>query len=212
MAERKYEPHYQLRAIRDVLFVTQKEFAKMLGVSYPYYLSVETGQRDLSEALARKISWAVGVSSAELLKNKNAEPMAFEDAAQDVVPFSMETYRQHCAQFPKFSLSPYDEEFKPTLEGYAKVFHAVLDSAMSRHRLGKVMPKFLTFLADSIGPDIGGFIASVQKLYPEDREARDAMVVLLGRTYIPVSSPELRMEVVKPYPRFRHKAKKPPPV
>jgi len=100
------------------------------------------------------------------------------------------------------------------LEGYAKVFHGVLDSAMFRHRLSEVMPLFFQFFADTLptGSEVGALIASVQKLYPEDREALDAMVLLLGRTYIPVSTAELRMKVVKPYPRFRHKAKKPAPI
>src|SRR5437762_9349138 len=184
MPERKHEPHYQLKAIRNTLEKTQTEFAKMLRVSYPYLLSVETGQRAMSEALARKVSWVVGVSSTELLKNKRATPMSFDDGTQDFVPFSLETYRQHRAQFPKFSISPHDEEVTPTLEGYAKVFHAVLDSAMSRHRLGQVMPKFFKFLADSIGPNPLWLIDGVHRLYPEDRDARDAMTVLVGRIYL----------------------------
>ena len=178
----------------------------MLRVSYPYLLSVETGQRAMSEALARKVSWVVGVSSAELLKNKKGEPMAFEDAAQDVVPFSLETYRQHRAQFPKFSISPHDEEVTPTLEGYAKVFHAVLDSAMSRHRLGQVMPKFFKFLADSIGSNAGWLIDGVHRLYPEDRDARDAMTALVGRIYLAAGAPD---EIGKPH-RFEHVSLGPP--
>lgn len=205
--------------------MTQKDFAKMLGVSYPYLLSVETGQRDMSESLSRKISWLVGVSSTELRKNKRAQPMAFDDTTQDVVPFSQETYRQHCAQFPKFSdkkkivigkatrdlqePAPPRDEVTPTLEGYAKVFHGLLDSAMFRHRLGKVMPLFFKFFAEITpsGSEVGAFITSVQKLYPEDREAVNAMVALLGRTYIPPSSPNLILEVT---PNLRPKPGHPP--
>jgi len=143
--------------------------------------------------------------------------MAFDDTTQDVIPFSLETYRQHCAQFPKFSdkksvvigvagvaareptleRETHRDEVIPGLEGYAKVFYAVLDSAMFRHRLAEVMPLFFKFFADSMpsGSEVGALIASVQKLYPEDRKAVNAMVALLGRTYIPPSGPNLILEV-----------------
>src|SRR5438094_490004 len=126
MARRKYQPHYQLKTIRKTLKKTQKQFAEMLGVSYPYFLSVETGQRAMSEALARKIAWFVGVSSASLLKSKKAKPMSFDEISKRFVPFSLETYNQHRAQFPKFPVPDTDEEVTPSLEGYAKVFHVVL--------------------------------------------------------------------------------------
>jgi len=173
----------------------------MLRVSYPYLLSVETGQRDMSEALARKVSWLVGVSSTDLLKNKTAKPMSFDDTANNVVPFSLESYRQHRAQFPKFYTLDHEEELTPTLEGYTKIFHALLDSAVSMHRLGHVMPLFFKFFADSIpsGTAVGAFIASLHRLYPEDRDALNAMAALLGPAAIGASSPELRKEIMIPH-------------
>jgi transcriptional regulator with XRE-family HTH domain len=186
MPKHKYQPHHQLKAIRKTLQKTQKEFAKMLGVSYPYLLSVETGQRDMSESIARKISWLVGVSSSHLLKNKRAKPMSFDDTAQDIVPFSLETYRKHCAQFPKFTLPGY-EEVSPTAEGYTKVFHAVLDSAMNTHQMGELMPRFLQFFADVVQSNIGlrAFLGSLHKLYSEDAEAGEAAAVLLSHAFPP---------------------------
>jgi hypothetical protein len=187
MSRRKYQPHQQLKTIRRTLQQTQKQFAtEMLRVSYPYFLSVETGQRAMSESLARKIGWLVGVSSAGLLNNKNAKPMSFDDTSKKLVPFSLETYRQHCAQFPTFAAPDMHEEVTPSLEGYAKAFHVVLDSAMSMHRLGAVLSNFFKFFADSItsGASVGAFHASLQKLYPEDPEAAKAAVALIGRTYI----------------------------
>jgi len=191
MSRRKYQPHYQLKTIRGVLGKTQKEFAEILGVSYPYLLSVETGQRALSEALARKIGWSLGVSSTRLLKDKNAKPLSFDNASQKFVPFSLGTYEQHRAQLPTFAAHrETGEKLTPSLEGYAKVFHVVLDSAMSSHRLGTVLPNFFKFFADSItsGTLLGEFHASLQKLYPEDAEARKAAVALVERTYIPPSN------------------------
>jgi transcriptional regulator with XRE-family HTH domain len=187
MDRHKYQPHYQLKTIRKTLKKTQKQFAEMLGVSYPYFLSVETGQRAMSEALARKIGWLVGVSSASLLNDKKAKPMSFDETSNTLVPFSLQTYKQHRAQFPKFPLPDTGKEVTPSLEGYAKIFHAVLDSAMSTHRLGQVLPNFLLFFAHSIssGTAVGAFHASLQKLYPEDPDAARAAIALLERTYIP---------------------------
>src|SRR5437763_6055528 len=96
----KRQPHQQLRAIRKALEKTQKEFAEMLGVYYPYLLSMETGQRAMSKPLARKIGWLVGVSPATLL-DPNAKPMSWDNIRKQFVPFSLETYQRHRAQFPK---------------------------------------------------------------------------------------------------------------
>ena len=38
-----HEPHKQLKTIRKRVGITQKTAADMLGVSYPYLLSIETG-------------------------------------------------------------------------------------------------------------------------------------------------------------------------
>src|SRR5215467_12050577 len=69
---RAHSPHKQLKTIRKRLGITQMRAAAMLGVSYPYLLSVETGQRALSRALARKIERTFGVVG---IRHKNAEPM-----------------------------------------------------------------------------------------------------------------------------------------
>jgi transcriptional regulator with XRE-family HTH domain len=190
MPQHKYRPHYQLKKIRKTLGKTQKEFAEMLGVSYPYFLSVETGQRAMSEAVARKIDWLVGVSSAALLKSKKAKPMSFDAGSKTFVPFSLETYTQHRAQFPNFPLPDSQKEITPSLEGYAKVFHVVLDSAVSMHRLPEALDRFFKFFADNIssGSLLGAFHASLQKLYPDDPEAATAAVALVSRTYIPLSN------------------------
>ena len=190
MVRHKYQPHYQLKTIRKALKKTQKEFAEMLGVSYPYFLSVETGQRAMSEGLARKIGWLVGVSSASLLHNKKAKPLSFEETSKTLVPFSLQTYEQYRAQFPKFPLPDTRQEVTPSLEGYTKIFHVVLDSAMSTHRLGQVLTNFLLFFAHSMSSvtAVGAFHASLQKLYPEDPEAAKAAVALLERTSIPPSN------------------------
>jgi len=177
-----YEPHQQLKSIRNALGKTQKQLAEMLNVSYPYLLSVETGQRDMSEALARKISWLVGVPSASLFKKK-AQPMSWDENAKKLVPFSKNTFRQHRANFPTFVAPDSDEKVTPSLEGYSKAFHIILDSAMANHRLRLVLQSFFEFFAENCLSDtaIEAFHASRRKLYPDDKEAGAAANALLKR-------------------------------
>src|SRR5216683_1554537 len=97
--QHRYTPHDQLKKIRGTLGITQKKLAEMLGVSYPYLLSVETGQRDMSAQLARKISWLVGVPFGQLRK-KAAPPMSWDQASKKLVPFSEKTFQQHKTRLP----------------------------------------------------------------------------------------------------------------
>src|SRR4030095_466686 len=102
MPKPKYEPHQQLRTIRKALHKTQKQLAEMLGVSYPYLLSVETGQRDMSEPLARKITWLFGLTSS--IRDKEAQPMTWDRVAKKQAPFSSDTFRRHGVQLPTFRI------------------------------------------------------------------------------------------------------------
>src|SRR5207237_7543685 len=54
-------PHKQLKTIRERLGITQKTAAALLDVSYPYYLAIETGQREISRSLADKVRETFGV-------------------------------------------------------------------------------------------------------------------------------------------------------
>ena len=148
----------------------------------------------MSKPLARKIGWLVGVPPATLL-DPNAKPMSWDDIGKKFVPFSLETYQQHRAQFPKVIIPDTQEEVTLTLEGYAKVFHVVLDSAMDMHRLPDALDSFYEFFSTNMQSDgsVGAFHASLQKLYPEDAEAKRAAVALLGRTYIPPSAGYIRL-------------------
>src|SRR5215471_3584546 len=103
---RAYSPHNQLKTIRKRLGITQMRAAEMLGVSYPYLLSVETGQRALSRALGRKIEMTFGVVG---IQDKNAEPMMVDlpgDDSEDIfnlgrdpgyVPFSKERFEKYAS-------------------------------------------------------------------------------------------------------------------
>ena len=63
----KRTPHLRLKKLRKIIGFTQVKLAEKCGVSYPYLLSVETGQRAMSENLAKRISYATGVTSQWLL-------------------------------------------------------------------------------------------------------------------------------------------------
>ncbi len=60
-------PHFRLKKLRKIIGFTQEKLAEKCGISYPYLLSVETGQRPISEKLARRISFATGVSKEWLM-------------------------------------------------------------------------------------------------------------------------------------------------
>jgi transcriptional regulator with XRE-family HTH domain len=179
----KYGPHGQLRAIRKTLHKTQKQLAEMLGVSYPYLLSVETGQRDMSEPLARKITWLFGLSSP--IRDKKAAPMSWDRVSKKRVPFSLETFERHKSQLPTFipDLSDPNDRIKPTLKGYTKAFHAMLDSAVKTGRLGAVLESFFTLFNENMSSDaaIDAFQTSYRKLYP--RDSGDAQRALVAYIY-----------------------------
>lgn len=174
----------------------------MLGVSYPYLLSVETGQRDMSEPLARKINWLFGLASP--IRDKQALPMIWDRVAKKRVPFSSETFRKHSAQLPTFRIpdntAASEEQVTPTLKGYTKAFHAMLDSASSTGRLGAVLESFFALFAENISSDaaIDAFQASYRKLYRWDSGA--AQRALIGYLY---NTPEGDFSEPKKAPRRR---------
>jgi transcriptional regulator with XRE-family HTH domain len=70
---KKRAPNLRLKTVRKIVDDTQKEFARRIGVSYPYVLSVETGQRGMSRSLAELVLRATGVSP-EWLLDESASP------------------------------------------------------------------------------------------------------------------------------------------
>ena len=177
-----HKPHRQLKAIRAALHITQMQLAEMLGVSYPYLLSVETGQRDMSEPLAQKLTWLLGIPRNRI-KDKEAVPMTWDPASQKLVPFSSETFRQHSTQLPTFQIPDTGRRVTPTLEEYTRAFHAALISAAAKQRLGVVLQSFFAFFAENFSSDdmVDAFRTSHQKLFPLDSGA--AKKALIGQFY-----------------------------
>ncbi len=175
-----YPPHAQLKKIRwGVLGVNQMKFAEMLGVSYPYLLSVETGQRDMSAQLARKISWLVGVPSGRL-RNKNAPPMTWDPTLKKLVPFSKETFERRKTQLPTFAPNPDepDELVTPSLKGYGKALHAMLDTAQKEGRLGALLQGFFELFAENFSSEsaIDSFLTSVKTIKGRTDGAEAALI------------------------------------
>jgi len=73
----KHRHHSRLKALRKEIGLTQADLAARSGVSYPYLLAVETGQRELSLSLAESIACATGVGPLWLLgtEGKASHPL-----------------------------------------------------------------------------------------------------------------------------------------
>jgi len=61
------KPHARLKALRNLLELTQGQLAKRIGVSQSYILALEIGQRQMSERLAQLVARATFVSDYWLL-------------------------------------------------------------------------------------------------------------------------------------------------
>src|SRR6266487_6580105 len=157
----------------------------MLGVSYPYLLSVETGQRDMSEPLARKLTWLFGLSND--IRSKKASPTAWDPIQKGRVPFSLDTFRKHSLQLPTFRIpdntAAIEDQVTPTSKDYSKAFHAMLESAKSTGRLGPLLENFFALFREYASSDaaIDAFMASYRRLYP--RGKRDAQRALIADVY-----------------------------
>lgn len=84
-------PHYGLKRLRKILGreMTQEKFAARIGVSYPYLLSIETGQREMTMAVAKRITMAFGVDPRSMIA-PNGIPMRLADKEVGLVPFAAE--------------------------------------------------------------------------------------------------------------------------
>jgi hypothetical protein len=149
-------------------------------VSYPYLLSVETGQRDMSDPLAHKIQWLCGVEVTGA--TKNIPPMDWSQDEGKMVPFSSQTFEQRKTRLPSFAPDPDDLEYRvtPTLKQYGHALHAILDSARVDGRLGAALQSLFKLFAQNVSSDtnIDAFRESYRKLYPQD--GTDALGALLG--------------------------------
>jgi transcriptional regulator with XRE-family HTH domain len=171
-------PHRQLKRIRAQLHITQEGAAAVLGVSASYFLSVETGQRELSHPLARKVAKTFGVAQIE---DKNAEPFIC-DSEGNLVPFTKETYLAYCSKRPSFFIeeSKRKRVVTPTPADYARCTCALLEAAEDQGTLRPVILDFFDWFAQSISSD--AVFTSLQRRFdqrfPKKRKNSAAFLAL----------------------------------
>jgi transcriptional regulator with XRE-family HTH domain len=179
MPKRKYEPHRQLKLIRKALGKTQQQLAHDLQVSYPYLLSVETGQRNMSDALARKISWFFGLPGVMQIRFKRASPMCWDPVKEDVVRFTKEAFERYRSRRPAFHLRSTGTLVSPPLFGYAKALRALLESAEEQGRLAEILRGFFEWFSSCVATDAqrADFDLWYRKIYPKgDSSAKEALL------------------------------------
>src|SRR5262245_9543564 len=159
-------PHKQLKTIRRRLGITQMRAAAMLGVSYPYLLSVETGQRALSRPLADKVERTFGVVG---IQDKRAEPMMVDlkrgdlqeinlgEHEERLVPFTKERFKEYAsAEWPYYCIDydylskRVDLVVRPMPRDYARCTRALLEAVAEQHMLSPVVAHFHSWFVESI--------------------------------------------------------------
>jgi len=170
-----HAPHKQLKTIRARLGITQKTAAARLSVSYPYLLSVETGQRDLSGPLACKIQKVFGVAR---IRNKNEEPV-IRNSKGKLVPFTQEEYSRYISLRPSFRIRDTGSVVTPTPHDYARCTHALLEAAEKHGTLRAVLIDFFSWFAQSLRDDtFEGLKQSFDRLFPGQRKKSEAFYAL----------------------------------
>jgi transcriptional regulator with XRE-family HTH domain len=206
-----HTPHKQLKAIRARLGLTQMETAARLGVSYPYFLSVETGQRDLSAALAAKIQKTFGVAR---IQEKQQEPL-IRNSNGKLVPFTKDEYLRYVHSSPSFWIdddlgdSPRKIKITPTIEDYARCAQALLEAAKNEGTLRPVLSDFFNWYAQSITDSMYESLKhSFDGLFPGERAKSDAYLALTVRWGLEVENEILKNQERKAKAAARTRAKR----
>jgi transcriptional regulator with XRE-family HTH domain len=144
-----HHPHKQLKRIRSVLGITQKDAAQMLGVSYPYFLSIETGQRQLSAPLAGRIAGTFGVVR---IFNRDEEPLMRGPKGR-LVPFTKELYQQRRSRPHTYYLEDVGQVVRPTAAQYGQCVQALLEACQERGTTGRTLADFFVWFEQGISGD-----------------------------------------------------------
>jgi len=121
----------------------------MLGVSYPYFLSIETGQRALSGPLAGRIAMTFGV--ARIFK-KDEEPLMRGPKGR-LVPFTRELYQQRRSGPHWYYIEDEQRVVKPTPHQYGQCVEALLEAAQERGTTGILLSDFFALFERGIASD-----------------------------------------------------------
>ena len=168
-----HEPHTQLKKIRRELGLTQMQAAARLGISYPYFLSIETGQREMSHAVAAEIQRKFGVAT---IKDKNAPPLI--RIGGQLLPFTRERYHEFLHRRPAFFLEDENRVVKPRIEHFARCAHAILAAAQKRNNLSPTLSSFLAWTTSCLNDEgmYEAFKQSFEELYPGQKTAAAAVI------------------------------------
>jgi DNA-binding XRE family transcriptional regulator len=188
----KRTPHKQLKIMRERLRITQQTAATMLNVSYPYYLSVETGQRQLSNALGQKIRDTFGLAD---VSDKLATPkIALGKGVTD--DFTKERYEARLAKRPSFYIPEDNVVVTPTLGDYARCTHALLLAAEKRRRLKAVLQGFFEWARQSLSSDemLDAFRDSFNEIFPGELAKSEAFLAVTTHWGLPLEDEVFRQE------------------
>ena len=169
-------PHTQLKKIRSELHISQARTAALLGIRYQYYVSVETGQRELSKTLAARIGDTFGVAR---INQKHERPF-MRGPRGTQRPFSKRAYEEYASKPPAFRDHDAGIVMTPTVEDYARSAHALLEAARRQLLLRPVLVGFFDWFARSIGGDrmFERLKQCFDELYPGQRKKSAAYYAL----------------------------------
>lgn len=124
----KHKPQIRLKALRKIIGgITQERFARLIGVSYPYFLAIETGQRGMTEALLKRVVVETGIAG-EWLDGVGSQT---EPVDVDGRPYTQTVYLEwkESAKAPFDSVAPhYDAKLQRGLWLVAQFLRAAARS------------------------------------------------------------------------------------
>jgi transcriptional regulator with XRE-family HTH domain len=170
------KPHVQLKKIRGVLHLSQAQTAALLRIDPQYLISLETGQRELSGALATKIAETFGVAR---IREKHELPM-MRGPKGTVRPFTKQGYEEYAFTLPSYRDPDTPDKYTPTPGDYARSAHALLEAARRQGLLRPVLSDFFEWFQRSILGDrmLHYFKHCFDELFPGQRRKSDAYYAL----------------------------------
>jgi transcriptional regulator with XRE-family HTH domain len=172
-----YTPNAKLRKIRKELGLTQERIAAELGVAYPYYLSIETGQRKLSVSLGDKIAKTFGVAN---IRGESPVPL-IRDRNNKLVPFTKERYLDYLGERPSFFLKGGKRLVRPAPFDYGRSVHALLQAAEEQGTIGPMLADLFDWFKRSISSNadlLESFQHHFERKYPGQMSQNEAFLAL----------------------------------
>jgi hypothetical protein len=184
----------------------------MLGVSYPYLLSVETGQRELSHPLADKIRKVFGVAD---ISQRDADPQILA-ASGKLVPFTKEEFFRYKTKRPSFwiDVDYTDQEtpqkVTPTPAEYGQCAAALLAAAEKLGVIRPLLSDFGNWFVDNISSTqmFETLNQSFDDLFPGERFNNNAYLALTVRWGLKVEDEVYRDQIRKEMAAERAAAKR----